>query len=95
MASLIGGRPDLGVISIEGHTDSKGNDASNLRLSDARARSVLAFLVQQGLPAARLTAQGFGEARPIADNANEAGRARNRRVEFRFGVTPAAPAPPP
>ncbi|NLI47054.1 MAG: OmpA family protein [Acidobacteria bacterium] len=69
-------------LTIEGHTDSAGNDAHNLKLSQGRAEAVMAYLVGQGIAAGRLKATGFGESKPVAENATELGRARNRRVEF-------------
>lgn len=69
-------------IAIEGHTDNVGTAASNQTLSEARAKSVMAAIVAKGIPAARLSAQGFGQTKPIADNATEEGKARNRRVEL-------------
>ena len=71
------------AIVIEGHTSSEGTDAYNQRLSESRARAVVADLVKRGIPAARLSAAGLGEARPIATNTDESGRAMNRRVEIR------------
>lgn len=70
------------VIRIEGHTDSVGANASNQRLSEARANAVRDYLVRKGIEPARLKAVGYGEDRPIDDNATDAGRAVNRRVEF-------------
>ena len=70
-------------IEVQAHTDSRGNEASNLKLSQARARSVVEYLVSRGVSADRLVAKGYGESRPIADNATPEGRASNRRVEFR------------
>ena len=67
---------------IEGHTDSTGTKALNQTLSQQRADAVVAWLVKNGIAAARLTAAGLGDTRLIADNATEDGRARNRRVEF-------------
>lgn len=69
-------------IEVQGHTDSRGNDAQNLRLSQARAESVRTYLVSHGIDAARLSARGYGETSPIESNLTEAGRASNRRVEF-------------
>lgn len=69
-------------LEIDGHTDSDGDDASNLKLSQARAESVRAQLVAMGIEAARLTTKGFGETKPISDNATPEGKANNRRVEF-------------
>ncbi|MBX2967504.1 MAG: OmpA family protein [Cyclobacteriaceae bacterium] len=70
-------------IQIEGHTDSKGSDEYNLNLSQGRSQSVVDYLVSQGISASRLGAQGFGESTPIDTNDTDAGRANNRRVEFR------------
>jgi outer membrane protein OmpA-like peptidoglycan-associated protein len=72
-----------GEISVEGHTDSLGLAASNKELSLARANSVRAALIARGIPERQLQAQGLGADTPIADNATNAGRAQNRRIEFR------------
>jgi outer membrane protein OmpA-like peptidoglycan-associated protein len=69
------------TLRIEAHTDSQGNDAANLALSQQRAEAVTQALRAAGLPGARLKAIGKGEADPLADNGSAAGRARNRRVE--------------
>ena len=69
-------------VRIEGHTDSRGPDSYNLKLSGERAESVRGFLEQEGIAAARLEAKGFGEEQPIDTNLTEEGRASNRRVEF-------------
>jgi OOP family OmpA-OmpF porin len=69
-------------IRIEGHTDSKGNNRYNKKLSDQRAASVLKYLTDKGIEAFRLESIGYGEDRPIEDNSTEAGRAANRRVEI-------------
>ncbi len=70
-------------IEIHGHTDNVGNDASNQKLSEARAKSVRDYLVEQGISEGRIIAyKGFGESKPIADNKTESGRAKNRRTEF-------------
>jgi OOP family OmpA-OmpF porin len=69
-------------IQVEGHASSDGNDDYNMKLSDKRAKSVRAYLITQGVPEAKLVAKGFGETKPIADNATEAGKEQNRRVEF-------------
>jgi outer membrane protein OmpA-like peptidoglycan-associated protein len=71
-----------GMVRIEGHTDLIGRDEFNRSLSEARAAAVRDALIARGVPAGRLRAQGLGARRPIADNATESGRARNRRIEF-------------
>lgn len=70
-------------VEIGGHTDDVGSDADNLELSEARARSVREYLIQQGVPASDISSRGYGEGRPRADNGTPEGRARNRRTEFR------------
>ncbi len=67
---------------IAGHTDSLGDAAANMALSEARARAVIQYLIEDGLPGDRFVARGFGATRPIADNATAEGRQRNRRIEF-------------
>jgi outer membrane protein W len=66
-----------------GHTDSVGDDAYNLKLSERRAQAVVDYLASKGVAAGRIKAIGMGESKPIADNATEAGRAENRRVTIR------------
>lgn len=73
--------PEASIL-IEGHTDDTGSDASNMDLSRLRAASVADHLRSYGIAAGRLSATGYGESRPIADNGTEAGRAENRRVEI-------------
>ncbi len=70
-------------VEVGGHTDSKGSDAYNQKLSEARAKSVMDYLVSKGIAASRMTAKGYGEKQPIADNATDAGRAKNRRVALK------------
>jgi outer membrane protein OmpA-like peptidoglycan-associated protein len=72
----------LKAIRIEGHTDSVGDDALNLDLSERRAASVMRALLERGVQPSRLKAVGYGETRPIGDNKTGKGRAQNRRVEF-------------
>jgi outer membrane protein OmpA-like peptidoglycan-associated protein len=67
---------------IEGHTDSTGNDATNMSLSKARAEAVQSYLVSRGIEAARISSVGIGSSRPVADNKTPDGRANNRRVEI-------------
>jgi outer membrane protein OmpA-like peptidoglycan-associated protein len=69
-------------LRVEGHTDNKGSAADNQKLSEGRAKAVMTYLVGKGVAAARLTSAGFGATKPVADNANEEGRAKNRRVEL-------------
>ncbi|MEO0086143.1 MAG: OmpA family protein, partial [candidate division WOR-3 bacterium] len=81
-AKILTDNPTIRV-EIQGHTDNIGSDAYNQRLSEERAMSVVNQLVQNsGIAAGRLTAIGYGESQPVADNSTEAGRALNRRVEF-------------
>jgi outer membrane protein OmpA-like peptidoglycan-associated protein len=80
--AMLKGKPGL-RIEIGGHTDSQAGDAYNLDLSKRRAQSVMKWLTDKGIAATRLTAQGFGETQPVADNETAAGRALNRRVEIR------------
>ena len=70
-------------IQIEGHTDNVGSPKDNLKLSENRAKAVVNYLGHKGIAAARLTAKGFGETKPMADNTSEAGRAQNRRTELK------------
>jgi OOP family OmpA-OmpF porin len=69
-------------VRIEGHTDSRGSRAYNLRLSQSRADSVRAYLIGKGISSDRLEAKGYGPDQPIDNNKTAAGRERNRRVEF-------------
>lgn len=69
-------------LKIVGHTDNTGTKALNQPLSEKRAGAVVGWLVQHGIAAARLSAAGMGDTKPVADNKTDAGRARNRRVEL-------------
>jgi outer membrane protein OmpA-like peptidoglycan-associated protein len=71
-------------IGVYGHTDNKGSLALNMRLSKDRAHACLKYLVDKGIAASRLESEGFGPNQPIADNATDEGRAKNRRVEFKI-----------
>ncbi len=71
-------------LKIDGHTDSQGSDAFNLKLSDGRAGSVKAYMVSKGIDESRLVSEGFGETVPVADNKTAAGRQQNRRVEMKL-----------
>jgi outer membrane protein OmpA-like peptidoglycan-associated protein len=73
--------PQSNVV-VKGHTDSAGEEAYNLRLSEDRAESVRKYLIAEGVSSYRITAMGFGEAFPVASNATPEGRQQNRRVEI-------------
>jgi len=87
-------------VQVEGYTDSVGGDAYNQKLSEDRAQAVDQFLVQNGVPAANVTAEGYGKADPVADNSTPTGRAQNRRVNLvvsgaAIGVQTTEPEPAP
>jgi outer membrane protein OmpA-like peptidoglycan-associated protein len=84
VADYLKANPAIKRMRIEGHTDNKGSADLNKRLSQDRANSVMRWLVQHGIAAGRLEAVGYGLERPIEDNSTDAGRAKNRRVEFRI-----------
>ncbi len=81
-AKIMSEHPDIKV-SVEGHTDNTGNSAANQSLSERRAAAVKAYIVGKGISADRLTSKGFGQTKPVATNNTAAGRALNRRVEFK------------
>ena len=70
-------------LTVAGHTDAAASDAHNRELSERRAQAVVAWLVDKGVDAGRLQAEGHGESRPVAGNDSAEGRALNRRVEIR------------
>jgi outer membrane protein OmpA-like peptidoglycan-associated protein len=80
IAALLKANPGLQV-SIEGHTDDTGTTQGNKTLSEARAKAVVGAVAGQGVEAPRMSAVGWGQDKPVADNATEEGRAKNRRVE--------------
>lgn len=82
IADVIKKNPHIKKIRIEGHASSEGNPDFNRKLSDDRAKAVMAYLVGKGIDKERFTAKGFGSDKPIASNDTEAGREKNRRVEF-------------
>lgn len=85
LASLneyLGAKPHITLVRIEGHSDSQGSSGANQTLSGERALAIRNWLVQNGVASSRLVAVGFGETKPIADNATAEGRAMNRRMEF-------------
>jgi outer membrane protein OmpA-like peptidoglycan-associated protein len=69
-------------LSVEGHTDNKGVDSENQKLSEGRAKAVMTHLVSKRVLAGRLVSAGFGASKPVSDNRSEEGRAKNRRVEL-------------
>lgn len=81
LAALLIKHPEM-TVSIEGHTDSKGNADQNLALSKARAASVANLLISKGVAKAKIASNGFGSTKSVASNDTEEGRAKNRRVEF-------------
>jgi outer membrane protein OmpA-like peptidoglycan-associated protein len=81
IVEMLKSNPSL-KISIEGHTDNVGSSASNKTLSENRAKSVMTAIITQGIDKTRLSAKGFGQEKPIAENSTEDGRAKNRRVEI-------------
>ncbi|EKB57660.1 OmpA family protein [Bergeyella zoohelcum] len=81
MAKILKDNPDTNI-NIYGHTDSKGSDSYNQKLSERRAAAVKSYLVAKGISSGRMYTQGMGESSPVASNDTDAGRAQNRRVEF-------------
>ncbi|MCA9494241.1 MAG: OmpA family protein [Myxococcales bacterium] len=82
VAAVILANPDLGRVEVAGHTDDRGSDAYNQKLSEDRARSVAEYLAGKGIDPARLVSVGYGETRPLETNRTTTGREANRRVEF-------------
>jgi len=83
VAKIIQEHPEYHYI-VQGHTDSKGNEEFNLKLSQNRAKSVADYLISQGVDASLLSYEGYGSSQPIADNATPEGRMKNRRVVFKI-----------
>ena len=81
VASAMKDNPKI-TVEVQGHTDSQGDDAFNLKLSQGRAESVRTYLIKKGVSSDRMVPKGYGENVPIDDNRTAAGRAQNRRVEF-------------
>lgn len=71
-------------IELQGHTDDRGDEDLNLKLSQARADAVRDYLINEGIQPSRIVSVGYGESRPIADNETEEGRAKNRRTQFKI-----------
>jgi OmpA-OmpF porin, OOP family len=94
VAKILKEHPEIKAVRVEGHTDNRGGKSMNQRLSQRRAASVVTWLVTKGgIEKSRLTSEGLGMDKPIADNASDEGRRDNRRVEFH--ITDPAPTPPP
>ena len=82
VAAAIKLAPSGTVLEIGGHTDNTGDSASNMALSQQRAESVRAYLIQQGVDPSALVAKGYGDTRPVATNDTDEGKFHNRRIEF-------------
>jgi len=85
LTAILKEHTEIKKVSIEGHTDNTGKADKNLALSQKRVDAVKAYLVKKGVDASRLTVQAYGDTKPAADNKTAAGRAENRRVEFKVG----------
>jgi outer membrane protein OmpA-like peptidoglycan-associated protein len=83
LMALLDNYPNM-CIQISGHTDAKGSDAYNQRLSENRAKAVVDYLVSKGVDGKRLQYKGYGKSMPLETNDTEEGRAKNRRVEFKI-----------
>lgn len=88
MSSVLVDYPDTNLIVI-GHTDNTGSDAYNQRLSERRAGAVRSYFINHNVAAGRVRARGYGETAPVASNADEDGRAKNRRVEVQIAANDA------
>jgi outer membrane protein OmpA-like peptidoglycan-associated protein len=87
VASTLLLHPEITRLEVRGHTDDRGTEVYNLDLSQRRADAVRAFLLRREIEPSRVEAKGFGTTRPVATNTSEAGRAKNRRVEFEILAT--------
>jgi outer membrane protein OmpA-like peptidoglycan-associated protein len=84
VAGVLKDHAEIARIEVQGHTDDRGLPAQNQTLSQDRAAAVMKALVKRGIAEGRLTARGYGQGVPIADNKTEAGRQKNRRVQFKI-----------
>jgi len=82
VAKVLADNSQIELLQIDGHTDSTGTAAVNRKLSQQRAEAVMTYLASKGVAAGRMKAKGFGPDKPIADNATDEGKEKNRRVEF-------------
>lgn len=94
VARVLLAHPEIEEVRVEGHTDDRGPEDENQELSRRRADSVMSYLIEQGVPAERLVAKGFGESDPVESNETRAGRAANRRVELHIAGRSALEAKP-
>jgi OOP family OmpA-OmpF porin len=83
VVKLLNENPGI-VIEMSAHTDSRGSDDYNYKLSDDRARSVMNYILTKGIAPARITSQGYGETKPVVPNDTDENRQTNRRVEFKI-----------
>ena len=83
LTNIMNANPNVKV-ELAGHTDSQGDDTSNLALSQSRAQNVMNYLLDKGVNSNNLSFTGYGETLPIGDNGTEAGREENRRTELRI-----------
>lgn len=81
ISEMLLSHPEI-TVSIEGHTDDQGDNVSNQKLSENRAKAVMDAIAARGISSERMSSKGLGEDKPIADNSTEEGRAKNRRVEL-------------
>jgi outer membrane protein OmpA-like peptidoglycan-associated protein len=84
VAKALDDHPEIKLVSIEGHTDSRMSTRHNQKLSVQRANSVRSYLIKKGITKDRLVAKGFGETEPVADNSTWKGRFQNRRVHLKI-----------
>ena len=82
VAQVLKEHPEILKIEVQGHTDNKGSKNVNTKLSQDRATAVQKALEKRGVESGRLVSKGYGPDKPIDDNATDAGRAKNRRVQF-------------
>jgi OOP family OmpA-OmpF porin len=84
LKAFLDANPQITKLRIEGHTDNAGDPTANEKLSGERSLTVKKWLIDHGVKAERLLAVGFGQNKPIADNGTDAGKAQNRRTEFKI-----------
>ena len=82
VAATLKGNPQIELVEIQGHADERGNDNTNLKLTQSRVQTVKEYLEEKGVPGGRLVAKGYGETKPVCNEHNEACWEKNRRVEF-------------